>query len=197
MGRGIASLLSAAVALLLTIACADGDFGAETDDDKSQGTEQEPAGDPSDDAEEEPAEDTENPSGDADATEGEDSAEDEKTENIMEIGITIGGRMFAATIEDSATGRAFAARLPMTLDMSELNGNEKYFYLNESLPAAAKFCAAIEAGDLMLYGDSCIVLFYGRAGGYSYTRIGRLTQTEGLAEAVGHAGVRVTFEAAQ
>lgn len=45
----------------------------------------------------------------------------------------------------------------------------------------------------MLYGNSCIVLFYGQAGGYSYTRLGKLKGTEGLASAVGSGSINVTF----
>ena len=115
---------------------------------------------------------------------------------MTEIRITVGGRTFAADIEDSETGRAFVGLLPLTLDMSELNGNEKYYYLDTTLPTRPQHYDAIEPGDLMLYGNSCVVLFYGPAGGYSYTRLGRLRQTDGLAEAVGHGSVSVTFEAA-
>ena len=48
----------------------------------------------------------------------------------------------------------------------------------------------------MLYGSNCLVLFYGTAGGYSYTRIGRLNSTDGLAKAVGKGAATVTFEKA-
>ena len=116
------------------------------------------------------------------------------SQNMTEINITIGGKTFVAEVEDTETGRAFISRLPMTLDMSELNGNEKYHYLNESLPTNAQYYGTIEAGDLMLYGNTCIVLFYGKAGGYSYTRLGKLKQTDGLASAVGRGSVSVTFE---
>ena len=111
----------------------------------------------------------------------------------MDIEITVGGKTFTAEIEDSETGRAFCALLPMTLNMSELNGNEKYHYLSNGLPSNAQYYGTIQAGDLMLYGNSCVVLFYGNAGGYSYTRLGRLTSTAGLAEAVGSGDVSVTF----
>ena len=47
--------------------------------------------------------------------------------------------------------------------------------------------------DLMLYSGNCVVLFYGSAGGYSYTRIGQLTSTDGLKEALGTGSIRVTF----
>lgn len=115
----------------------------------------------------------------------------------MEIEININGKTFTAQVEETATGRAFCDLMPMTIDMSELNGNEKYHYLSNSLPTNPQYCSTIAAGDLMLYGNSCVVLFYGNAGGYSYTRLGRLSSTDGLAEAVGRGNVKVTFTAKQ
>ena len=110
----------------------------------------------------------------------------------MTIRITVGGKVFKADIEDSETGKAFIGKLPLTLDMSELNGNEKYCY-GVSLPRDDKYFATLAAGDLMLYSGNCIVLFYGPAGGYNYTRLGRLTGTQGLKEALGTGSVKVTF----
>lgn len=117
-----------------------------------------------------------------------------KEEQKMQAKIMIGSATFTAEIEDSETGRAFLDRLPLELPMEELNGNEKYHYLQESLPTDAKYYGTLEAGDLMLYGNSCIVLFYGNAGGYSYTRIGRLVSTEGLSDAVGGGDITIRFE---
>ena len=117
-------------------------------------------------------------------------------QNMTEINIILGGKTFVAEIENTETGRAFVNRLPMTLDMSELNGNEKYHYLSEALPTNAQYYSTIEPGDLMLYGNTCVVLFYGKAGGYSYTQLGKLKQTDGLTAAVGRGNVSVTFEVA-
>ena len=111
----------------------------------------------------------------------------------IEIEVIIEGKHFTAEIEDSETGRAFCALLPMTLNMSDLNGNEKYHYLSEVFPTSSQYYAAVEPGDLMIYGNSCVVLFYDKAGGYSYTRLGRLTSIDGLADAVGSGNVSVTF----
>ena len=113
-------------------------------------------------------------------------------EQAMTISITIGGKVFKADIENTETGKAFVGKLPLTLDMSELNGNEKYCY-GVDLPHADRHFESIAAGDLMLYSGNCIVLFYGSAGGYSYTRIGKLTGTDGLKAALGSGSVRVTF----
>ena len=112
------------------------------------------------------------------------------------IVVSVGGKSFTAKVEDSETGRAFVAKLPLTLSMTELNGNEKYCY-GVSLPTASRYYSTIEAGDLMLYGSNCVVLFYGAAGGYSYTRIGRLTSTAGLVSAVGNGSASVTFDRAR
>ena len=112
------------------------------------------------------------------------------------IVVSVGGKSFTAKVEDSETGRAFVAKLPLTLSMTELNGNEKYCY-GVSLPTASRYYSTIEAGDLMLYGSNCVVLFYGAAGGYSYTRIGRLTSTAGLVSAVGNGSASVTFDKAR
>lgn len=133
----------------------------------------------------------------------EEKGEEENTENTdtipmdtmdRNITLTIHGTSFAVTLEDNEAARAFAARLPLTLDMSELNGNEKYFYLDGSLPTASYRPGTIQTGDLMLYGSSCVVLFYQTfTSGYSYTRLGRVTDPEGLAAALGSGSVRVSF----
>lgn len=111
-----------------------------------------------------------------------------------ELTVTIGGAVFAATLEDSAAGRAFAALLPLTLSMSEHNGNEKFCYLNGPLPTDASPVGTIRAGDLMLWGSNCVVLFYETfSSSYGYTRLGRVNDPSGLASAVGQGAVTVVF----
>lgn len=109
--------------------------------------------------------------------------------------LTIGQTNFTATLEDNATVKELQSLLPMTLQMDELNGNEKYCYLSSSLPTAASRPGTIHAGDIMLYGSSCIVIFYKTfSSGYSYTRIGHIDNVEQLAQAVGSGSVSVRFE---
>ena len=111
------------------------------------------------------------------------------------INIIIGSKTFTATLADSETGEAFAALLPLTVTMNELNGNEKYHYLSSSLPTAAYQPGTIHAGDLMLYGNNCVVLFYETFNtSYSYTRLGAIDNPSGLAEALGVGNVSVRFE---
>ena len=114
------------------------------------------------------------------------------------INIIVGGQTFTATLANSETGKAFAALLPMTVTMNELNGNEKYHYLSSSLPTAAYQPGTIHAGDLMLYGNNCVVLFYETFNSsYSYTPIGSIDNPSGLAAALGSGNVSVRFEKGQ
>lgn len=117
----------------------------------------------------------------------------EETET-MKLTITIGTSTFGATLEQNETARAFAELLPMTIEMTELNGNEKYHYLDGTFPVQSEPVQSIAAGDLMLYGSSCVVLFYESfSTSYSYTRLGKLDDAAGLAQALGRGNVLVTF----
>ena len=108
--------------------------------------------------------------------------------------ITINGQVFHATLYDNETAAALKAKLPLTLNMSELNRNEKYNYLSFSLPTNAGNPGQIHAGDLMLYGSDCLVLFYQSfSTSYRYTPIGRVNDPSGLADAVGGGSVQITF----
>jgi len=111
--------------------------------------------------------------------------------------VIVGDKTFQASFADNTTAEAFKALLPLTLDMTELNGNEKYNYLSTSLPTDASNPGTIQAGDIMLYGSSCVVLFYETFNtSYSYTRIGSVDDPTGLADALGVGNVTVKFEMA-
>ena len=110
------------------------------------------------------------------------------------VTIQVNGKNFSATLEDNPTARAFIERLPLEVDMQELNGNEKYFYLDNNLPSDSVSVKQIHAGDLMLFGSNCVVLFYKDfATSYSYTRLGKLDNPNDLAKILGGGNVRVKF----
>lgn len=108
--------------------------------------------------------------------------------------MTVGIHRFAVTLEDSPTARAFVQLLPATFDMPDLNGNEKHVSLPRSLPTDPVRPGTIQAGDVMLYGHDTLVVFYDSfRSSYRYTRIGRVEQNSGLAQALGPLSQRVTF----
>lgn len=110
------------------------------------------------------------------------------------VTIQVGDQTFSMILADTEAAQDFAARLPLTLDMQELNGNEKYSNLDEALPTEASAPGQIETGDCMLYGDRCVVLFYEDfSTSYRYTPLGKIQDSTGLAQAVGSGAVTVTF----
>lgn len=113
----------------------------------------------------------------------------------MRLKIAVGTNTFNATLYNNATVTAFKTRLPLTLNMTELNGNEKYFDLPSGLPAHASNLGTIQAGDVMLYGSNTLVLFYKSfSTSYNYTRLARIDNPSGLVPALGSGNVTVKFE---
>lgn len=115
--------------------------------------------------------------------------------NTMNVAIKVGPKTFTARLEDNATARAFKASLPVTVRMTELNGNEKYFRFPSDLPTNESNPGTIQTDDLMIYGQNTLVLFYKTfSTSYSYTRLGRIDDPAGLAAAVGSGDITVTYE---
>ncbi|MBR6888449.1 MAG: hypothetical protein IKN16_08395 [Selenomonadaceae bacterium] len=109
--------------------------------------------------------------------------------------IQVNGKIFSATLENNPTARAFAEMFPLEANMTELNGNEKYFYLDKDLPSDSVSVKQIHAGDLMLFGSNCVVLFYKNfSTGYSYTRLGKLDNPADLEKILGNGNAYVVFK---
>lgn len=112
----------------------------------------------------------------------------------LRMWMTVGDQRFSITLNDNATARAFSTQLPLTLDMSELNGNEKFASLPKTLPENASRPGTIRNGDLMLYGADTLVVFYATfRSSYSYSRLGSVDDSAALPQALGQKGVRVVF----
>jgi hypothetical protein len=120
-----------------------------------------------------------------------------KTSELMKdtIAIIIGNAHFAAILESTAVATEFKKMLPLTVNMKDLNSNEKFFDLSSNLPDNASNPRTINAGDLMLWGSNTLVLFYKTFNtSYSYTRLGKIENPNGLSRALGLGNVTVTFE---
>lgn len=109
--------------------------------------------------------------------------------------LEINGEVFHVVLEVNETSKAFYNLLPQEFTMRELNNNEKYYYLNTSLPTDDECPGTINAGDIMLWGDNCIVIFYKTfKTPYSYTKIGEISNTENLESCLGADSVVVKFD---
>lgn len=171
MKKIITSLISVLICLLLA-AC--GNAGG-TSSNYSAGTFSTSAGSGS-------PEDHAQTSGNADATGGQ---------------LSLNGGTYQVTFAENETAKAFCAMLPLTLSMQELNGNEKYIYLDKKLPSSPEYPGTVQAGDLMLYGDNCIVLFYKSFDtSYAYTKIGHVDAFSEAADSMDSGTITADFEKA-
>ena len=115
------------------------------------------------------------------------------TGNKMKI--KIGTNIYNATLYENKTSGALKAMLPLTLDMTDLNSNEKKFDLSVNLPTNTEEIGTIHEGDILLWGTNTVVLFYKNFDTpYRYTKIGKIDDANGLAAALGGGDVKVSFE---
>lgn len=68
-----------------------------------------------------------------------------------QLKITVNGQEFFGNLYENATTKDLVKALPVTITMKELNGNEKYYYLQSQLPVNAIIPSNIKIGDIMLY----------------------------------------------
>jgi len=98
-----------------------------------------------------------------------------------ELKVVIANKTYDLILNNNTAGSKFKKLLPQTYTMSELNGNEKYVYLNTSLTSNPVNVGKINAGDLMLYQNNCIVIFYKTFNTtYSYTPLGHVNNLGNL-----------------
>lgn len=108
------------------------------------------------------------------------------------IYLIINDQTFDVILEDNATARVLTKKLPLDITMAELNGNEKYYYFDDALPNNPIRINQIHTGDIMLYGNNCIVLFYDTFDTtYTYTRIGRINNPGNLKNLVGSENITI------
>ena len=105
--------------------------------------------------------------------------------------VIINNNRYDVKLEDNDTVNQLLSILPLDLEMNELNGNEKYVYLDNNLVSNSKHINTINAGDIMLFGNNCLVIFYKTFNtNYSYTKIGHIDNLLDL----GNDSIRVRIE---
>ena len=118
--------------------------------------------------------------------------EEKMNKEKLTLYLMIGEIKFSATLENNETTKELLQRLPLEIEMKELNGNEKYYYFDEHLPRNASLVNKINVGDIMLFGDNCLVIFYQSfATSYSYTKLGKIDNPDSLAEVLGSSNIKV------
>ena len=120
--------------------------------------------------------------------------DDDKESEKISMKLKINETDYEVLLEDNDTVNELLKRLPLNVTMSELNANEKYYYFEDSLPDDPEMVNEIEAGDIMLFGEDCLVIFYESfKTNYAYTRIGKITDSTSLKENLNESGGIVSF----
>ena len=98
-----------------------------------------------------------------------------QVEEISNMKVLIDNKEYIIKLEDNETVDNLKDKLPLDLNMNDLNNNEKYVYLDFKLPTNEKKINTINKGDVMLFGNNCLVIFYKTFNTtYSYTKIGHI-----------------------
>lgn len=120
------------------------------------------------------------------------SLDEPQEEQVMNI--QIGEQTFQAVLYENESTKALQEKLPMTIRMDEMNGNEKYYFMDENIPSASETVGSIQAGDIMLFGSNCLVLFFKDfQTSYTYTRLGYVRNAPEFVSALESGSLEVTF----
>ena len=141
----------------------------------------------------EPAATSESPGGEIQQTE-DTMAEDAEMETEMTL--RINGQKVSVAWEENEAVRALrdlCAEQPLVIEMSKYGGFEQVGPIGTSLPENDRQMTA-QAGDIVLYSGSRIVIFYG-SNSWAYTRLGRITDRDraGMTALLGNADAVITI----
>lgn len=128
-------------------------------------------------------------------TEGSENMNNQNEE--IKINLIVNHKTFTATLNHNQTVNELISMFPMTLHMSDLHANEKYNYLSSSLTTNSNIPERIHAGDIKLFGNNCLVVFYDSfSTSYSYTDLGKVDDVDGFVSELGRGDISITFEIA-
>ena len=115
-------------------------------------------------------------------------------DNMQNIIITIKNKKYEAILYDNSTTKELIKKFPITITMSDLNGNEKYYNFSKSFSTSSENVANINKGDIMLFGNNCLVIFYKSfSTRYRYTKLGYIKNLEDLENSLGKGDIEITF----
>lgn len=112
-----------------------------------------------------------------------------------EIKVTIAKQTYKAKLYNNKTAEELMKKFPLNLTMNDLNDNEKYYYFDSTFTTNEEQLVSIKAGDIMLYGNDCLVVFYESfETPYKYTKVGYIENLpDDFNEIIGNGSVTINF----
>ena len=126
-----------------------------------------------------------------------DNNSNEDNNMITKMRITVNGRTLTATLENNATTRALAQRLPMTLPMMDLYGREMCYRFPEALPTDNARTRGYEVGEIVYYPPmhSFVIMYRQNGERFQMQSIGRIDSGVEVFDGIGD--IEVKFERAE
>lgn len=115
-----------------------------------------------------------------------------ENEMTTKMRITVGSHTLTATLENNATAKAFAAKLPITLPMMDLYGREMCYRFPEALPADEARTRGYEVGEIVYYPPmhSFVIMYAQNGEHFQMQSIGRVEGNVGIFDGIGNVDVR-------
>ena len=108
-------------------------------------------------------------------------SEEKRNQETQEVGklddirININGVSYTAVSESTKAAESFLTHLPLEIEMTDLNENEKRGYTYFKLTTEARKLGKIEIGDILLSGDSYVIIATKTfKSSQKYTKIGHI-----------------------
>ena len=115
-------------------------------------------------------------------------------ENMQEIILKIKNKEYEAVLYDNSTVRELIKNFPIGITMGDLYENEKYYNFSKRFPTSSENVGNVKKGDIMLFGDNCLVIFYKSfSTRYRYTKLGYIKNLEDLENSLGKGDIEITF----
>lgn len=115
-------------------------------------------------------------------------------ENMQEIILKVNNKEYEAVLYDNSATKELIKNFPISITMSDLYGNEKYYNFSKRFPTSSENVGNVNKGDIMLFGDNCLVIFYKSfSTHYRYTKLGYIKNLEDLENSLGKGDVNITF----
>ena len=77
---------------------------------------------------------------------------------LADIKVNIAGTVYTAVSESNKAAKSFLTHLPLDMEMTDLNDNSKRGYTYFKLTTDAKRLGKVEVGDLLISGDSYVLI---------------------------------------
>lgn len=122
------------------------------------------------------------------------TTEEAPSQEETALKITVGDQELLATFADNSSAEAFRELLaqgPLTVEMEDYGEFEKVGPLGTTLPRNDTQITT-QPGDVILYQGNQITIYYG-TNSWSFTRLARIDDPDGLREKLGDGAVTVTF----